>query len=207
MNDRDPYAPDSSELSALRREEAPPPDLEARLVAAARERGLLRSAGRRVAPTTSAAGTRALLVAATLAGVFVAGRLSVTAVGPSPRDTVTVPTPPAQRFLAAVLVDSTVQARLTPETRPRLTGDLIRWAAELRSENRLVYADHLDAEGGLLVEPDGSTTPLDPFVVSDRLGGLFVIVAPDYETALATLRGSPYLEFGGRFGLIRVNPD
>lgn len=153
----------------------PPAALENRVTEALRTRGLL--APRR----------RSRLLPALAAGLvlFAAGTL----VGhrwPTP-----IARPAGSRF---VFFLEDPRGVMVEKDEPDRVREYSAWAREQRAAGRLVGGDKLEPTA---VSLDGGTTEAAS-VGPEEVGGYFVVVAPNLESALAVARTCPHLRHGGR---------
>lgn len=176
MNQRHEPEPPLPELDALARELPPPPDLEARVIGALRDRSLVR-------PPHARWRTAAAAVLLLGAGVLI-GR---TTVAPADR----APGVDMPRFLF-MLTDA-----------PPANDDAARaeeyrlWAVEQRAAGRQVSGERL-ASTGIAVTRRGSAAMPAP-----EVQGYFVVTATNIDEAVAVARSSPHVQSGG---LILVRP-
>jgi hypothetical protein len=170
---------------SLAREQAPPPELEARVVRRLAARGLLRrrSVARWLVP-----------LAATLAGV--AGGWLLRG---GPRPAVTSSHGDAGLYLLLVSADppdGTASAERVELYR--------RWARGLAADGRLESARKLTADGVRLDGADGPATPVELGV--DTPTGFFLVRAPSLEAAVELARASPHARLGGRVTVRPIDP-
>lgn len=171
-------------LDALEPSAAPPPALEARVVAALREHGLVRARRPRI-PWTAAAAA----VAALFAGVWL-GR--VTAVRTAP------PLAPQARTFMLLLYPGAGQDP-SPRAEQERVLEYGLWARGLRAEGRLVAGEKL--------KPALSLAGGDsPGANAGDLQGFFMIRAGTLEEAERIARSCPHRGHGGTVALREVDP-
>jgi len=171
-------------LAGARTDRTPPPDLECATLTALRSRGAfagsIRSRVRRRL-------MQAMLVAAALAiGVWIGSMRAPRAVPAEPR------------FLLLVYMN--------PEYRPDGTGDVAReaeyraWAEALERDGHLLIGNKV-AWGGVEFRPNRPRIERASVPTPDEARGLFVILAPNEQAALAIAETCPHLKYGGRMVL------
>lgn len=164
-------------LANLPREEAPPPELERRIVETLRRERLFRrqSSWRHLAAA-------AALLAATFVGGFAAGN---------------VRTDEALGTTHILLVYELAARPEEGNSRER-AAEYGRWARSLAVEHRLTGGEELAEEGWVLdragVRPQAQS----------KIGGYFLLHAPSDETARAIALTCPHLRHGGRLELRRI---
>jgi len=172
-------------LAGARTDRTPPPDLESVTLAALRSRGAFPGARRSRARTRL---VQAVVVVAALAGGVWIGEMR----GSRPASR-------GPRFLLLVYLNPEYQAT-------DAAGDVVReaeysaWAQALAREGHLLIGNKV-AWGGVEFRPNRPQTELAAMPTSDEARGLFVIVAPNEQAALAIARTCPHLKYGGRMVL------
>lgn len=161
---------------------SPDPDLERRVVAALRERGLLRrrsGLGRVLA---------ALAAAATFAAIgFGAGSWRARASAPG-----------ATGPLFVLLLTDEAGAGTAPASAMGARVEEYRsWAIRLRQQGRLVGAEKLKDAAEVLGPAAADGT---------RISGYFVIRAASRQEALDLARSHPHLRYGGAIALREIDP-
>lgn len=199
--DSDQLTPQQREaIQALPRERAAPRELEARVVAELRSRGLVQVAQGR--PIGQQRPRRLLSLAIGLAAcaVFFAAGFQFGARGAVPPTAASMP-----RFLLLLYQDAPFQTDSVPMA--DLVGQYRDWATALRSEGRLVSAEKLD-DTGLLLDGSGNDQVLDrvPRATEGVVSGYFVIAADGYDHAVSIASGSPHLRYGGRISIREIDP-
>ena len=181
MSEHDGEAP--QRLSAdLPRELSPRPEVEERIVAALRARGLIRTSW-----TRSRFAARLVAAAAGLALVavgFAAGRGSAGRAEDAPAE---------PRFALFLLRGS----ELLPENPQEEAGrveEYRSWARGLAGAGRFVSGEKLEDRGEQIGAPAGA--PASP--PEEEVRGYFVISAGNFDEALAIARQCPHLRHGGR---------
>jgi hypothetical protein len=182
-DERDWSEQERARLDALEPEEPPPPGLEARVVAALRERGLVRD--RRRLPWRSAA---AALVALGI-GVGV-GRASR---GPEP--------PPshareARTFMLLLYPGAGLDR--SPGAEERRVQEYGRWARDLSRRGGRVTGEKL--------RPGTTALGVDAPEAADSLLGFFLIQAATRDEAEEIARSCPHRGHGGTIALREVDP-
>ena len=179
-------AEEAAALAGLRHETAPPPELEDRVVAALRRRGLIR-AQRAWTRAAAIAATLLLALAVGLSGFWLGAR-SGTSFGSG--------APAALTF--ALLVYDPVAG--TPAV---AGGDAVAeataWATELARQGVLTHAEKLRDDGRRLTLRDGAVQLIDAFPPPGDdlvLGGFFLIRAAGYEEAQRIAADCPLLRHG-----------
>jgi hypothetical protein len=170
-------------LDTLSPVEAPPPQLEARVLAEMKRSGLVRS---RRLPWMSAAAA-----AATLAIGLVVGRATVGARAPRPS------APATDRTFILLLYPGSGQDP-SPAAEQGRVAEYGRWARGLRADGRLVSGEKL--KDGVKVF-GGASAPS-----SESLQGYFVIRAATMEEAEGIARTCPHRGHGGAVALREIDP-
>ena len=193
MNDQDERPISDADARRLRSTPVPPPDLQERTVATVLGDRAIRSVK---TPTRFSAlnlgGFIAALAALTIVPVVIAFGLG---------RAMTQRAPDLSGAYLLLIESAPDQPPLSAQetaARVREYGD---WARELRERNLLVSAEKLDA-GGSVVSTSGSTAPLA--AADDRIGGFFIVRAPDMNKALSIARESPHVRLGGRVVIRRI---
>ena len=182
-------------LAALSREAEPPPELEQRVVATLRSRGLL---GRRPGP-----GRRWVLPAAmaAAAGIFalglLLGRRSVSPGGSS--------LPGAPHYVLLLYEDAGFRL---PGDPAEFVAEYRAWGARMRAEGHYVAGQKLRDSARLLQSADGQieAEARDVRTEEGALAGYFVITARDYGEAVALAKTHPHLRHGGRIAIREIEP-
>ncbi|HEY6321757.1 MAG TPA: hypothetical protein VJA16_09390 [Thermoanaerobaculia bacterium] len=178
------------ELARLPRELVPPAGLEARVVAALRERGWLAAARPRPSPWRLG-GAVAAGLALLLAGAWL-GRQGGHR-GP----------PPAVPGYLLILHEGTdfnregwSDARLLAETRA--------WARRQLGVRHYVISEKLDMDGWVVRH--SQVVGMSPTDWPDAPDGFFVIAASSDQEALSLAKSCPFLRHGGRIEVRRIHP-
>jgi hypothetical protein len=183
----EPEEPELPETAALPRTVEPPAELEERVVAALRERGLV---GRRRGSGPS----WPLLAAASLAAVFC---------GWVARGLLAPPAPVAAAEQEFVLLLAEPHELRTDKPTAALVAEYRAWAMALAEQGKLSRAAKLAWEGRRL----GSPVPGDvveaaePYSNLAAATGFFVLRARNVEEALAIARSCPHLAYGGEISV------
>lgn len=181
-------------LSDLRRDLAPPDDLEGRVLMNLRQRGLLAPAGRGWARDWRVVAS--LGVCAGLAiGLWSGAALASRSGGASPRAGST------PRFMLLLYEDAGYQAATNPSDRVR---EYSEWAKSLSQAGQLVAADELGDHGEELGV--AAATSLNIAQVGSQPRGYFVIAASDDATAARVASTCPHLRHGGRIVMLPIVP-
>jgi hypothetical protein len=174
------------DMSALSREHAPPPELEDRVVAELKRRGL-------IAPRAARPWRRwALRAAAAIVAIgigFLAGRFS-----DKP------PAPKGERFLLLLVGDPSFGDR---EKELRFYDEYAAWGGRIARAGHLLSAARLDDPRPALVAEDGIASLVSE-VPGAGVSGYFMISARDEQEAIALARDSPHLKYGGRIEIRRL---
>jgi hypothetical protein len=182
-SDQDWSAEERSGLEALRVEQTPPEALEAAVVSALVERGLVRRASVPFARWFQIAAALAAAACLFSAGLFVGSRP-----GRSPGR------PDRPRYLLLLEGADT----LTPEEEARRVVEYRAWAHREAGAGRLLSGEKLEPAARTLgVEPARSGG-------GESVRGFFIIVAKDDAEALAIAHGCPHLAHGGRVVVRRI---
>ena|ERR1700676_2695980 len=178
------------ELARLPRELVPPKGLEARVVAALRERGWLAAARPRLDSWRLGGAVAASLVLL-LAGFWM-GRQEGHRGHP----------PAAPSYLLILREDADFNRERWSDA--RLVAEMAAWARRQLGVRHFVVGEKLDRDGWV-VEPSrvASMSPMD---LQDAPDGFFVIVASSDQEALAIARSCPILRHGGRIEVRRIHP-
>jgi hypothetical protein len=169
-------------LAALDAAETPPPELESRVVAALRERGLIRS-DRRPAPWRSVAAA----VAALAIGIGV-GRATARAGRPAAT--------PARTFVLLLYPGAGLDP--SPGAEQDRVEEYGLWARGLAAQGRMVSGEKLKDGARLFGEP--------PDASPNALQGFFLIRAETLEEAEDIARTCPHRDHGGTIALREVDP-
>jgi hypothetical protein len=188
--DNDPDERLRRELARLPRELVPPKGLEARVVAALRERGWLAAARPRLDPWRLG-GAVAASLALLLAGFWL-GRQGGHRGHPLAVPSYLLILRPGAAFNREGWSD----ARLTAETGA--------WARRRLGVRHFVVGEKLDMDGWF-VKPS-RVAGMSPMDLQDAPDGFFVIVASSDQEALAIARSCPFLRHGGRIEVRRIHP-
>jgi hypothetical protein len=178
------------ELARLPRELAPPQGLEARVVAALRERGWLAAAHPR--PSFWRLGGAVAAGLALLLAGFWLGRQE------SHRGH-----PPAVPSYLLMLREGTDFNR-EQWSEARLIGEMKTWARGHLGVQHFVVGEKLDM-GGWVVKPS-RVAGMSPMDIQDAPDGFFIIVASNDQEALGLARSCPFLRHGGRIEVRRIHP-
>jgi hypothetical protein len=178
------------ELARLPRELVPPKGLEARVVAALRDRGRLAAAHPRPNPWRLGGAIAASL--ALLLGGFWLGRQ-----GGHRGHSLVVP---SYLFMLREGTDFN-RERLTDA---RMTSETAAWARRQLGVRHFVIGEKLDMEGWVLKSSRVASMP--PTDLQDAPDGFFVIFASSDQEALALARTCPFLRYGGRIEVRRIHP-
>lgn len=166
-------------LDTLSPTEAPPPELEARVLAAMKRTGLVRS--RRLPWMSAAAAAAALVIGLVVGRATAGGRPGA----PSP-----------DRTFILLLYPGSGQDP-SPAAEQGRVAEYGRWARGLRADGRLVSGEKL--KDGVTVF--GGTDPS-----SGTLQGYFVIRAATVEEAEGIARTCPHRGHGGAVALREIDP-
>jgi hypothetical protein len=188
-SDEDWTGAERARLEAFPAQDAPPPGLEARVVAALRERGLLRDRRRRVWTLAAAAA-----LAAFVGGVAL-GRATVGARGRAPASD-------ARSFALLLYPGPGMDERAGAEG--RRVEEYRAWAHGLGERGRLVTGQKLKPAVHLLGDPSPGTAPAP--VPDGALQGFFLIRARTMEEAEDIARSCPHLRHGGTIALREIDP-
>jgi hypothetical protein len=178
------------ELARLPREMVPPTGLEARVVAALRERGRLAAARPRPSPWRLG-GAVAASLALLLAGFWLGRQGDHRGLPPAV---------PSYLLLLRPGADFNREGR--PEA--RMTAETGAWARRQIGVRRFVLGEKLDLDGWLLKST--RVAGMSPMDLQDAPDGFFVIDAASDQEALAIARTCPFLRYGGRIEVRRIHP-
>jgi len=193
MSTEDDNGPDERlqrELERLPRELVPPKGLEARVVAALRERGWLAAARPRPNPWRLG-GAVAASLALLLAG-FLLGRQ-----GGHRGQPLAVPS-----YLLMLRPGADFNRERLPEA--RMTAETAAWARRQLGVRHFVVGEKLDMDGWLL--KSSRVAGMSATDLQDAPDGFFVIAASSDQEALGIARSCPFLRYGGRIELRRIHP-
>jgi hypothetical protein len=188
--DNDPDERLRVELARLPRELAPPKGLEARVVAALRERGWLAAARPRPNPWRLG-GAVAAGLALLLAGFWL-GRQGGHRGQPPAVPSYLLMLRPGADFNRERWTDA------------RLTAETAAWARRRLGVRHFVVGEKLDMDGWV-VKPS-RVAGMSPLELQDAPDGFFVIVASSDQEALGIARSCPFLRHGGRIEVRRIHP-
>lgn len=193
MSTEDDDVPDERlrrELARLPRELVPPQGLEARVVAALRERGRLAAARPRPNPWRLG-GAVAAGLALLLAG-FLLGRQGGHRGHP----------PAVPSYLLMLRPGTDFNRERWPEA--RLLAETKAWARRQLGARHYVASEKLDMDGWV-VKPS-RVAGMSPMDLQDAPDGFFVILASSDQEALDIARSCPFLRHGGRIEVRRIHP-
>jgi hypothetical protein len=184
-------------LARVPAEVEPPAALRDQVVGSLRAQGLLRGT-----PTSSPSFAYWALTAAAAVLAFLGGRASANDASPIPPDLAVAPATPG----LAVPEGSSAWALLLFEDGRFDAGDQSpevvartydAWARVAAARGFLILAEKFADEETLLVDGEATTRPVGFVIPPGMLGGMFVVVAPTREAALALARETPHHEMGG----------
>ena len=187
-------------LRGDRSERQPPAELEARVVAALRERGLL-SDGRTGRPgwLRVAAGLAASVLIF-LAGAVTGSRFGVPDV-PSP------PASPGEQFVLLLYEGSDFRDAL-PGREGERVAEYVAWARRLGESGHRIGGEKLKNEEEILGLPIPGSPVAGPSAGGlGRLGGYFVLQAKSLEEARGLASSCPHLRYAGRIVIRPIDPD
>ena len=191
---------DLRELRELPREVEPPADLEDRLVASLRDRGLIEDSalpvesGRRVGAGGARWAMAAGLMIAALGGWVGRGLMDA-----APTSKVG-----SKEYLVLFAEPNGLQ---TTKSIPELVEEYSQWGADLGAQGRMVAGRRLeDGSRRLLTDSAGeiATSSEDPLVEAT---GFFLIRADSWDEAVDLMADSPHLAYGGEISLREVARD
>jgi hypothetical protein len=191
--DNDPDERLQRELARLPRELAPPKGLEARVVAALRDKGSLAEAHPRPNPWRLG-GSLAAGLALLLAGFWL-GRQGGHRGHP--------PAIPVPSYLLIMREGTDFNREGWSEA--RLVAETGAWARRQLGIRHFVVGEKLDM-GGWVVNPSQGAAAMSPMNVEDAPDGFFVIAASSDQEALGIARSCPFLHHGGRIEVRRIHP-
>jgi hypothetical protein len=178
------------ELARLPRELAPPKGLEARVVAALREKGRLAEVHPRPNPWRLGGAVAASL--ALLLGGFLLGRQEGHRGQP----------PGVARYLLLLHPGADFNRERLSDA--RMTSETAAWARRQLGVRHFVVGEKLDLEGWVL--KSSRVAGMSPMDLQDAPDGFFVFVASSDQEALAIARTCPFLRYGGRIEVRRIHP-
>lgn len=190
MNDFDEQLPPSvrDDLRRLYGSDAPPSELEDDTLARLRREGLVSTA-----PPVRRGRRRALAAAAALA-IFFAGYAAARVGGMPSRATAN-----DEGSYLLLLREPAGNPLPAPEGEAAVVAEYAAWAGEQARMGRLILGEKL-ADTGDLVAREGAATAGSE---GTRVTGLFLVRAPDLDTARAIARTCPHVRRGGT---IEVRP-
>lgn len=180
------------ELARLPRELVPPKDLEARVVAALGERGLLAAA--RPRPNAWRLGGALAACLALLIAGFWLGRQ-----GASRGHRLATPS-----YLLMLRPGADYNRERWSDA--RLTAETVQWATSVLGLRRYVISNKLQLGLGWVVTPS-RIAGMPPVDLQDAADGYFLIRAASDQEALDLARSCPFLRHGGRIEVRRINPN
>ncbi|HEX7200091.1 MAG TPA: hypothetical protein VF213_11480 [Dongiaceae bacterium] len=178
------------ELERLPRELVPPQGLEARVVAALRERGWLAAARPRPNPWRLG-GAVAAGLALLLAGFWL-GRQGGHRGHP----------PAVPSYLLMLRPGADFNRERWSDA--RLTAETIAWARRRLGSRHYVASEKLDMSGWVVKST--RVAGMSPMDLQDAPDGFFVIAASSDQEALSIARSCPFLKHGGRIEVRRIQP-
>jgi hypothetical protein len=189
-DDDDPDERLRRELARLPRELVPPQGLEARVVAALRERGWLAAA--RPRPNAWRLGGAVAASLALLLAGFLLGRQGGHGGHP----------PAVPTYLLLLRPGADFNRERRPEA--RMTAETAAWARRQLGVRHFVVGEKLDMDGWVL--KSSRVAGMSPMDLQDAPDGFFVIDASSDQEALAIARSCPFLRYGGRIEVRRIHP-
>jgi len=188
--DNDPDERLRRELARLPRELVPPKGLEARVVAALRERGWLAAA--RPRPNAWRLGGAVAAGLALLLAGFWLGRQGGHRGHP----------PAVPSYLLMLREGTDFNRERWPEA--RLMAETGAWARRQLGARHFVVGEKLETSGWVL--RSSRVAGMSPMDLQDAPDGFFVIVASSDQEALGLARSCPFLRHGGRIEVRRIHP-
>jgi hypothetical protein len=189
-DDNDPDERLQRELARLPRELVLPKGLEARVVAALRERGRLAAARPRPNPWLLG-GAVAASLALLLAGFWL-GRQAGHRGQP----------PGVPSYLLMLRPGADFNRERWPEA--RLLAETKAWARRQLGARHYVASEKLDMDGWIV--KSSRVAGMSPMDLQDAPDGFFVILASSDQEALGLARSCPFLRHGGRIEVRRIHP-
>lgn len=102
------------------------------------------------------------------------------------------------QFILFIRGGQDLSANLSPEEIQAAIEKFTNWARKLRSEGKLVSAEKLKDNTGMLVSSRGGQIVVDgPFAeTKETIGGYFIIEAADMNEAISIAKESPAMDGG-----------
>lgn len=187
-------------LGELAQPAAPPPDLEDRVVAALRDRSLIRSPRSDREPARRHWRFAAALLLAAVGGWIARGIVPGEPLGEPPGA-------PSGRGREYLLVFAEPRPLTTSKTTSELVGEYRDWSLGLAERGHLVTGRRLLDDGlRVAAEPDG-TLDVAPEKTLAEATGFFLIRADSEAEALDLVADAPHLAYGGELSLREVARD
>jgi hypothetical protein len=186
-DDGDWTGTERARLQALARAEEPPSELEARVVRALRERGLIRGR-RRQAWRVPAAAVVAFVCGVALGRAGLEGRGGRGAA-------------PGRSFALLLLPGAGMEGGAAAES--ARVEEYRAWARGLAAKGQLVDGEKLKAQVKVLAPP---SLPVPDGRADGGMLGFFLVRAATAEEAEAIARGCPHLRHGGTISLREIDP-
>lgn len=178
---------EAAALSALHTDMNPPPDLEARVLAA-----LALQPGR---PEPVRSWVRPLLAAAAAVLVFSAGHAVGRRGGAEPNA--------EPQFMLLLYEDASYDAPASGRESERV-AEYGAWAATVSESGLTIDGDEL-LEGGVTLTGSGGYASVEqgiPLTTVGRLTGYFIVNGTDLDEAVGIARETPHLRHGGRVAVV-----
>jgi hypothetical protein len=182
-------------LESLRRNPAPPPALEERVVDALKAKQLIVTATGGTRMKMQYAINAAIAIVAMVAGLAAGQRLDGTA--PQPAEAVT------GNQYALLLYENESYRDPDPGGMEARIAEYSQWAREVAGTGRYVAGEKL-TDDALLLMPDGARNRTIPAAEQGELEGFFIISASDLEEAAEIAATCPHLRYGGTVSLRRI---
>jgi len=186
---------DLQELNQLAHAEAPPPDLEDRVVAALHERSLVNTRGNRGATATGKHWQVAAAVLLAAVGGWIARGFAATDASP------------VERGREYLVLFAEPHPLVTSKSTEELVVEYRDWGLGLAERGHLVTGRRLLSEGvRLSTRRDGSVSERPEGSLAEATG-FFLIRAESQRDAIDLVSDTPHLDYGGEISLREVARD
>jgi hypothetical protein len=182
-------------LESLRRNPAPPPALEERVIEALKAKQLIVTATGGTSMKMQYAINAAIAIVAMVAGLAAGQRLD--GATPQPAEAAT------GNQYALLLYENESYRNPEPGGMEARIAEYSQWARGVAGTGRYVAGEKL-TDDALLLMPDGARNRTIPAAEQGELEGFFIISASDLVEAAEIAASCPHLRYGGTVSLRRI---
>lgn len=100
-------------------------------------------------------------------------------------------------------------AKVSPEQMQKIVEEYYGWAGKLGAEGLLAGGERLREEGGKVITRKGDSIQVMDGPYSETkevVGGIFLINAPDYATAVSIAKTCPHVKYGPKIEVREIDP-